>query len=330
MSTAEERSLPASPRRRETAERQGFLPCSGDLSAAAVLAAAAISMAIAGQSATGFAFRVVSEGLAGAASVTDPLEAATVAGMGALFVMVGFGLVLALAAVTASLAQTGWRPRPDAPIPDLSRVSVSAGARRIFGWGGGPLAAMSALKIVAVAAVIAWTVWEGREGWLAAASEGAAALASWAGQAVGALFVRSVAALMFLGILDHMLARARIERQIAVTPSEAAQEAREAEGDPSLRRRRRALHAETVAGGRLREGTWILADRARVAVVVAGSFVVSVAGAGMARSLLRAARARGTRVVDKPRLARALAGRARPGAPIPCDLEAALREASAT
>lgn len=327
MSTAEERSLPASPRRRELAEQQGFLACSGDLGAAAVLAAAAISMAIVGGGALRFALRVMSEGLARAAAVADPLEAATAAGAAAFFVLVPFGLLLMLAAAAASLAQTGWRPRPDAPLPDLSRVGLAAGWSRIFGRGGGPRAAMGALKIAAVAVLIAWTVWEGREGWLAAASEGAAAIASWAGGKVGALFVRCVAALMFLGLLDYMLARARFERQIAVTPSEAAQEAREAEGDPTLRRRQRALHAESIAGGRLREGAWILADRARLAVVLAGSSIVAVAGAGMARSLLRAARVRGTRVVDEPRLARVLAGRARPGARIPPDFELALREA---
>jgi flagellar biosynthetic protein FlhB len=324
---SEDRSLPPSPRRREQAERRGFLPRSDDLGAAAVLAAAAVSVGLVGGGAMRFALRVVSEGLTGAAALEDPLQAAMASWGTALFVLAPFALLLALAAAAANLAQTGWRPRPDAILPDLSRVSPANGWRGIF--GGGHRVAFGALKLAVVAALVVWTVWEGREGWLAAASEGAAALAGWAGWTVGALFARCVVALVFLGLLDHLALRARIERQIAVTPSEAAQEAREAEGDPALRRRRRALHAERAAGGRLREGAWILADRARIEVVLAGPSVVAVAGAGMARSLLRAARTRGTRVVDEPLLARALAGRVRPGGRVPAELEPRLREAFA-
>jgi len=291
-----------------------------------VLAAAGVALAILGGRAFEFGAHVVSEGLAGAASMGDPMGSLGWAIRAALFVVAPFGLLLTMAAIAANLAQTGWTPRPSAAAPDLTRVT--AGWRGIFGSGFGARAGFAALQIATVAAIVAWTVWEGREGWSAAASEGPAAVGAWAGSAAGSLFVRCVVALLFVGVLDHLLLRARIERELALTPAEAIAEARDAEGDPAIRRRRSARHRELSAAGRLRDGAWIVSDGDRLAVVLTGEgSVVAVAGAGFARTLMGAARTRGTRVVPRPELARALAARVRPGGRVPEDLRSRLREA---
>jgi flagellar biosynthetic protein FlhB len=217
---SQERTLPASPRRREEARRQGFLPRSPALTAAVVLLAGVAALGLFGPRALEAQLDLLRRGLS-----LDPGLDARAAALPVGLALLPFAALLVAAAVLASALQTGIVAR---------RFSLGALWRPIEPLRGLGRAGHAAAQLAAVAIVLAVTLWtERRE----------LAPQHWA--SVSAAFaVRAAAALLALGILDCLWRRWRLERALLMTVQEARDERRRSEGDPKIRARRRTLARE--------------------------------------------------------------------------------------
>lgn len=244
MSDAADRTLPATPRRREAARRAG-MGAPADLPACAASAATAIVLAPA------WARSTIP---AAAESFRETCAAALHAGGGDMpwplppaVVLPTLGLVAA--SLTAGLAVRflceGVRWQPGLAAPDLRRIDPLAGLKRIVSWG----TATSALVAAAAFAILV-----GAAGWAARPlvalqatpatpdEIGHLALAGWR----AALAFVAVAAVVAAG--QWLLARLRFERGIRMTPREFAEERKDLESDPRVRLLVRERRQAVAAG----------------------------------------------------------------------------------
>jgi flagellar biosynthesis protein FlhB len=313
---AEDKPFDPTPGRLARAKREGDLPRSRDVTAAASFACAAGALAgVHGQfaNAAGESLREAARG--GSSLPPFALLAGCCAGV----------LVCASAgSVAASLAQGGVALR--LPAPSLKRLDPVAGLRRLAGRD----AALGALKALLTAAAVAGAVLPAaREAFGAnGASAGAPALAALvAGALVSAFASATLVAAAFAG-LDVLAERAKWRRRLRMSFEEVKRDHKQSEGDPLVRGRRRQAHRDLMRGSisRLQEAAFVIANPRHVAIALAYAppaiavphVLIRAIDAG-AREVKARARGLGIPIVENVALARALLAKTRVGEPIPRD-----------
>jgi len=229
------------------ARRRGEVAFSRDLGSASAVAAAVVALMVGGPA---LVLRLVAyqrAALGAAAAGGDP-GPALAAGLAVGARVLAWPLVTAAAvALGLGLLQTRGLVVPEALAPDLGRLSVAAGWRRLGGGGrtgevGRGLLALVVMAAVATAALSAALP-------ALAALPGAPASRVWAALGVlgralaGRLALVGVAA----GVVDYLVRRSRHLRALRMTRDEVRREQRETEGDPARRAERRRLHREAIA-----------------------------------------------------------------------------------
>jgi len=223
MSDASDRTLPASPRRREAARRQGAMPtAAGPAWAAAAIVG--IALAPAWARATLPAAAEMLRSCLAAAAVGRSLDWSLALPPAVLLPAVGVVLAAAGAGLAVRLVCDGLSWRPALIAPDLGRVDPLAGLGRIFSRRSLAAALGAGLGLGCLVAVAAW-----------AAGPLAGVVASGGGLAdggrlvavAGSALVRLAAAAVAVAVCRWALARRRFEARIRMTPAEAADEARE-------------------------------------------------------------------------------------------------------
>lgn len=327
----DERTEPATPRRRREARERGHVARSADLAAAAILLSGVAALALFGRSLAGGLFDLTRDALGGLAAAGEDrgalaasLRAAVGAGAAAALPVVA---ALALAAAAAHLAQVGFLFAWPAVAPDAARLDPAAGLARIFSGRALARGAAALAKLAAVAAVAGLTLWSERERWAGFGARPAEELArAWAGAAT-VLALRTGLALLALGLADYAVARWLYERELRMSRAELREEQRRHEGDPQVKQRRRAL-ARRIAGGAAPGGPLVGAavlvlDPGRAAVALRydpskdPAPVVAAKASGRAAERLRAqAVEAGVPVVERG-VARTLGRRVPVGRPVP-------------
>jgi len=231
MSSASDRRLPATPRRREAARRQGMMPTAALPAWVASAVVAILLLPWWGRTTLDAASTMVRDAIVAA----DGRAATDWTAMPPAAVWIPTAVLVA-AAAAAGLAVRfvldGFAFRPGRIAPDLRRIDPRAGLARIFsrtafgailghGRGRGQLGGAAgrasgpfvALLTAAEPAATDGRVWEGARRGIAAVAAAAAVVAAcqWA------------------------IARLRFERSIRMTPEEFAAEARSAQADPRVR-----------------------------------------------------------------------------------------------
>jgi flagellar biosynthesis protein FlhB len=242
MADTADRTLPATPRRREAARRAGMIPADA-LPAWAAGAATALALLPAWGRATlpAAADMLRAAVRSGVAHPATPAEWTALVPAAILLPTLGLVLASATAALAVRFVLDGLSWEPGRVAPDLQRIDPFAGLRRICSLatlGGivgsglglaGLVAAMvlAARPLVAVLSAADGPV-TGSQAW-AAASHTLSALA---------------AAAAAVAVVQWGLARWRFERRIRMTPQEFADEAKSMQADPKVRllrqQRRRA------------------------------------------------------------------------------------------
>jgi len=229
MSDSADRTLPATPHRREAARRQGAMPASASL---AWVASAVVVVAL----------------LPGWMRATLPAAAELVRGVMATaasaradtptlselvpMALVAPSLGLVVAAAAAGLAVRGvcdgigWHPARITP--DFARIDPLGGLRRVFSGRSlmaiiGNAAALLLLGVVAVA--VAGPLF----GAGTVSDPARAAVLAW--RQLGWL----VAAAAVIAVCQYALARLRFEKVIRMTPQEFADEQKSMQADPKVR-----------------------------------------------------------------------------------------------
>lgn len=330
----EERTEPATPRRRQEARERGHVARSADLATAAVLLAGVLALEFTGRSyvegLTGAVAGVLG-GLDGIDGGRESLALHFGGAVSAAFLgLLPFVAVVAAAAAGIQLLQVGflWTGKP--LVPQAERLDPAEGLRRLF--SGRSLARLLAglLKTAVVAAAVLLTIWAERLRLAGLSGLGFEDIVRYGAGTVFLVSLRAALALLGLGILDYAYQRWQYERDLRMSRAEVREELRRYEGDPRVRERRLGVQRQ-LAGQRLLlrvpGATVVVTDAASLAVALEydpkrdGAPVVVARGTGpLARRIREAALEHGVPAVERADLARALARRVEAGGAVPPDL----------
>ena len=333
---SEDRTQPASKRRRELAREQGQAAHSPELTAAVGWLAAVIALGCCGgglaSTLVGLMRGSLSEWDLGVMPADPSGLADRVRGM-ALALAWPLGAILsafALGATAAHQLQVRglWSSR--LILPDPGRLWTP-------GRGPGPAAragraGWAAMKAVVFVAVLAWVI---RAGWgevLVLGSLEGAALAQEAGRSVLRLAGVLAGVLGVLGLADYGLCYWRFESMLRTTPEEQREDQRTLEGDVTARAQRRRIalawrgdSPELLAGASL-----ALHGSGGLTVILSGGppprrvMIRAAARTAAGLRLRRSAEAAKIPHVDHPGLAQRLAQQPAGGLPIAAELIAEL------
>jgi flagellar biosynthesis protein FlhB len=303
-----EKRFDATPSRRDRAKREGNAARSHEIAGVASFAG-------------GLA------GLALALPLLTFLAAGAVRGATGAWLLVAAAFVPALcaaaAATFATLAQGGGLRLAPLKV-GLDKLAPAAGLKRMFGPEAAVGAARALLGFAAVAAVV---VPVGVRSLIAAEAnvspQAAAAIARdgmlqacFAAAAVGALFA----------LADYAVVRRRWLRSLRMTFDEFKRDAKEQEGDPQAKSRRKQLHRTLVRGGvaRTRDASFVVVNPAHIAIAiryappaVAVPEILVRAADDAAREVRRLAERAGVPLIADVPLARLLWRCGEAGRPIP-------------
>jgi flagellar biosynthetic protein FlhB len=335
----EDRTEPATPRRREEARERGQVARSADLSSAAVLLAAVLALRFAGRPLTQGLFASTSAVLEGLAGV-DGDPAAVWVHFGGAFtaVLLGFlpfvGIVLT-AAVAVNLFQVGFLLTAHPLMPDLGRLNPVDGLARLFSVRGLVRLAGGLLKLGLVGLMVFWTIWAERASLVELSGRGFEQIPGISVDLMETLSLRAALALLVLAVAEFGFQKWQFERDLRMSKRELREELRRFEGDPRMRERRRAVQRQlalermTLA---VPQATVVITNPTHFAVAVRfekpmdAPVVVAKGAEQMARRIRESAMEHGIPIVERQDLARALYRGVEVGHAIPSSLYQAVAE----
>jgi flagellar biosynthesis protein FlhB len=331
---SEDRTQPASKRRRQMARQHGQAAHSPELTAAAGWLAAVVLLGFAGDNLTIALTELVRGSLSRPAELPD--DAAAIAARVRHSIL---GVAWPLAAILGGFAGGAFAAHQlqvrglwatSQIVPDASRLWR-------FSKGPGPSTLLaqstwSLAKGIILVAVAGCAFGAGWSDFLRQSSLESPALAQAAGQIVLRVSWVLAAALLSLGLVDYLLRYRRFEAMLRTTPEEQREDQQVMEGDPAARaQRRRAARSMRGDSAELLAGAaWLLSGPAGLTLVIAGGppprrvSIRNVAKGGTGLKLRRLAEANGIPRVDDGGLAQRLARRPASGSAIASELIAEL------
>jgi len=335
----EERTEPATPRRREEARERGQVARSADLSSALILLAAVVALHFLGRSMIGGILASSTSVLDGLAGV-DGAPGNLMGRFGGAFaaVLAGFlpfiGIILA-AAVGANLVQVGFLFTGDPLVPDLDRINPVSGLGRLFSIRGLLRIVAALLKISLVAVVVFWTLWAERVRLVELSGRPFEQVLGVATDLMFTLSLRAALALLGLALLDFGLQRWQHGRDLRMSKREVREELKRYEGDPRIRERRRGLQRRLALQRMMLgvpEATVVITNPTHFAVAVRyekpmeAPIVVAKGAEQMAFRIRETALEHGVPIVERKELARALYRTVDVGQAVPSEVYKAVAE----
>ena len=341
MGDDQEKTEEPTERKRREAREQGQVAKSADVTAAAVLGAAAALLWAGG---VGLAEDLAGLIAASLGSVTPTLSAADATARAAAVAEVLSesllpGLAgLALAAAAGLLGQFGLLISPQALAPKWSRVNPIGGFGRLFSARavarlGGGVAKLLVLVGVSGLVVGAWL--PELVGLVAA---GPGVLLGRTHAAIAGLAAWLAGALAALALCDYLFQRWQHERDLKMSKQQVRDEQKNQDGDPGIKGRRREAHRKLAAARDLRhvaEADVVLTNPTHYSVALKYSDdlpapqVVAKGADELAFRIRELAKENGVPILERPALARRLWREVKVGQTIPPDLYAALAEVMA-
>lgn len=248
--SAEDRNLPASQRRIDQAREEGNLPRSRELVSAAVLMAGVGFLWMAGPWMTTRLREVMRDGL-----MLEPMDVQDVARMlsktselmtHGLVIVLALGVAAAVLAVAAGMAVGGINYAPKAFAPQFNRLNPLSGLKRMLSVDVLGELMKSLLKVAVIGVIGGWLLMDqgGDYAELARVVPGAA------GTRMAELLRSDVLWMMLpmlvLVALDVPWVIWRYNEKLKMTAEEFKQEMKEADGDPHVKGRIRALQRQAA------------------------------------------------------------------------------------
>lgn len=315
---ADEKTEPATPRRRLESRQRGQVARSQDLTAAVLLLAGFLSLALLGPGLWQTFLAITRTGLSGEPfpRPEELLPFARSVAMEPLKWLVPFMVLLFVAMVVTLLAQVGILFTGQPLIPSLDKLNPLNGLKRLFSIRSVMLAVVNFGKLLVVAWVAYATMSERADAIIHAFMFGSHAVFALGASLMFQLTMRLGVALLILALLDFAWQRHRHERDLRMTKEEVKDELRSMEGDPQSRRRRRDVQLR-LALQRLRQDVpkadVIVTNPTHVAVAIrydsetmAAPKVVAKGADMVAMRIRQIAMEFGVPLVERPPLARAL------------------------
>ncbi|BDG07997.1 EscU/YscU/HrcU family type III secretion system export apparatus switch protein [Anaeromyxobacter paludicola] len=258
---------------------------------------------------------------------TTPFSALPRMAVGPILATLAVSAACALATATGLLVQTRGGFWPDLALPDLSKVFQAGKLTRMFGKDFLIELGIAAVKVVALAGSVYGAL---RAHFLTIDRLLGLGPGEQLAQAFGFLSsaaIRVLAVLVVIGGLDVAVTRYRFTDRLKMTKEEVKQEAREEDGDPHIKGKRKKRHRE-LARGRARvevpRADALLVNPTHIAIALryrrdeGGAPRVTAKGKGkLAEYMRELARENGIPIVQDIPLARLLYRKVKVGAEIP-------------
>jgi flagellar biosynthetic protein FlhB len=335
-----EKSYDATPYRRQQARQQGHVAYSPDLGSAALLLAGALVLMYWGRGVidASAAFLQHQLGAVGPLSVDETNVAAQ-----GTWILRKFGPpllpilgLLALAGALATVLQIGLLFTPDRVKPDLSRLSLAAGMRRILSLPSAVRLGFGLFKILIVAVVAGTVIYNRRNEVLHASDLGVAELAHFLASISLSTALWVGAALFVLALLDYGFQRWKHEQDLRMTHQEIREEMKNLQGDPAIIARRRSIQRQMALhriGDKVPKADVVVTNPTELAVAIqydplkmAAPIVVAKGAGVLAQRIRRLALEHNIPVVERKPLAQVLYKEVDTGRPIPDQSYAAVAE----
>lgn len=225
-----------------------------------------------------------------------------------------FGLMLA--GVGSHIIQTPFRISWQRLAPKASHLSPSQGWKRITGARGLLELAKGMVKLIGLGCVGAWFVLTPHSVLLSSVDVAGQDLPQFLASAILTILLVVVAAMTVISLIDTLLSRLLWERGLRMTRKEVQDESKQAEGDPVVNARRRAVARSRIKRIVMKDvpkATLVIANPTHFAVALryrrteGGAPKVVAKGQDLiALNIRRIAEAHGIPVVEDRALARSL------------------------
>lgn len=324
----------ATPRKKEKLAKEGKLPKSADVGAAAVLFGATLSMVVFGGDASREIARFARRSFALHETPIGAVQMMGWALVGALTPILIFAMIFASA---AGLAQTKGRVNFELLALKWDRLDPSSRLKQLLPSKESALEiGKQLLKVCAIGLVVWWVLEDAMPAIITLPSSHPLVGISTVADAATQVALRGGIAFVLVAALDYVLARRKFNEENKMSKRDLKDEHKESEGDPLIkqRRRRRARElAERRALSDVSKATVLVCNPTHIAVALRyvpgedpAPITLGMAIDDVALAMRAKARSHGIPIVENRPFARALHARAEPGKPIPADLYGAAAE----
>ncbi len=339
--SGQDRTERATPRRRTEAEREGRIPHSAELSAAAVVLTTAVVLGYAGGTAMGrqttlFMQRDFTALSADALTVTGATDMLRTGALQLFLALLPFGLAVVTVALVVGLMQGRGVISFGRITPKLSNLNPLRGLKRILSLQGAFTLGKSLTKLL-VLGIVTWLTLKHAWPEITAlpAAEVTDVLAILRTLAVSLALHVGFAFLVIAGA-DYAFEVFQYEKSIRMTKQEVKQEARETEGDPLVKSRIRSLSRAMARKRMLRDvpkADVVITNPTHIAVALKydaeeslAPVVLAMGERKLAERIKAIAKEANVPMVENRPLAHALLATSKVGQPIPTALYSAVAE----
>ena len=242
----QEKTEPATPKKREDARKKGTVARSMELNSAAALMGGMLLMVLTGHAMLSSMMDMMRRWLGGASTIRlDPssVHALAIDAMTLLALITGpVAIGLVVIALASNLTQVGFMLTPEALQPRFSRMNPVNGIKKLLGSRRSWVELAKNLLKIVVIGLAAWMVLQdallGTMQLMDSDVEAIAGFLADAGIAVG---FKTGLAFAVLAVLDLLFQRFEYERDLRMTKQEVKDEAKHLEGDPQIKSRIRSV-----------------------------------------------------------------------------------------
>lgn len=335
-----EQSQEPTPHRRQQAREEGHVVKSQDLESAILLFGAILILFYFGGSAVTFFADLTRGHLGGDPWLSIDRDDVTARWAGLTWdlgkvLLPMFGLLL-VTALAANLGQTGFLWLPQKLAFDITRLDPLKGFGRLFSMSGYVRLVFGLFKVIIVASVAVYSLWDKFDEILALGSLELPQAALFIVETTLWTCLKIAAALLTLATGDYFYQRWRHERELRMSPQQIREEMRNQQGDPQIAARRKVVQRQLMLNRltvSVPKADVIVTNPTELAVAIQYDMdkmeapIVVAKGAGViAQRIRRLALENNIAIVEKKELARVLYKEVDINRPIPLEQYAAVAE----
>ena len=246
----QERTEPATPKRREESRKKGQVARSTELNSVAIIGAGLLGILLLGETLLIHISRFTTEILGQSYMFTVSTASAPlfIWGWGEFLfkVMTPFFLIILVTGLAINVVQVGFFTSAEPLAPKLNRLSPISGVKRLFSKRALVEAAKGLFKIGIVGYILYFELTKGFDDLLSMSESGLGRILGLIGGFTFSLGLKVALFLAVLAILDFVYQRWEFEKSIRMTKQQVKEELRQTEGDPQVRARIRALQRENA------------------------------------------------------------------------------------
>ena len=244
----QDKTEPATPKKREDARRKGQVAHSREISSVTVLLSSLLVFFIGGEWMFGKLSQIMTDSLSNLFVQSFKIETAHVL-LWQLFehifiILAPLLIAVAIGGIVANISQTGFLLSAEPLTPKISKLNPINGIKRLFSLRSMVETIKAILKVVIVGGVTYLILRREMDGIPALINLHISDILTFVGHASIKLVLYACLVLMVLAGIDLVFQRWQHERDLRMTKQEVKDEHKQREGDPMIRSRIRAVQRE--------------------------------------------------------------------------------------